>query len=162
MFETKETVKGYCIIVWYKTGDDTPIPLMVDGKLVVCDHLVIAQDICSVLCGDDRWMIAQGDDKAFYMPIMPDRISRAEIYQPYDPYNVPVGFFPGIHSEMKHDPKHTLWRYHISSWHAFFDAGQFRTRGGNIENLATGRQTPTIQDTTKVTVIPGVAESRTG
>ena len=103
----------YCAVALYPVGKSEPVWLHQDGRIVVFDQLINAQD-CLELMANGRYTIWDAArESCCYQPIDPTagRVNRAVIVTGYDPYHLPA-----MHA-VASETRGREWRHHIHWGH---------------------------------------------
>jgi hypothetical protein len=135
------TKPKYCAVGLYLVGENNPIVMMTNGKVVLFDTKVIAQQFMPQL-GAGRLADWSADGEyLFFHPLKAQGFNKACVITAWDPYNLPAGMPDHIRSETPGRE----WRCHIMWSHAFTDCGPghwVQNSDGVLVNTALGEYQP--------------------
>lgn len=103
----------YCAVALYLVGKSEPVWLHHEGKIVVFDQRINAQDVLEWMSEGRDTIWFNNNEECAYQPIdpRPGKVNRAVIVTGYDPYHLPAQ-----HAVLS-ETRGKEWRRHIHWGH---------------------------------------------
>jgi hypothetical protein len=105
----------YCAVALYLVGKSEPVWLHHEGKIVVFDQRINAQDCLELLAEGRDTVWFNRNEECAYQPIdpRPGKTNRAVIVTGYDPYHLPAGHAVASETRGKEWHRHIHWGHWI-------------------------------------------------
>lgn len=149
------TPRGWAAVAWVPDNSPKSSLLSHGGRVIVFDTRRHAKDFIIGPLSEGRIPQWSADgETCWFVPSVHGHVNCAQVIIDYDPYHVPAGVMTGVRSETHGK----AWRYHILSWHVFYNCGQFSKTRDGVVNVETGLIVPAHDNRAEDPIAPFLAE----
>ena len=128
----------YCVIAMHYAGsEDKPEFLTVDGRIVIFDTLIQAQNFVPRMGAGRSDFWSADKETIYFSPTVLRGYNSVSIWTGYDPYDVNTGFMRLGDRSIRSESKYQDWKYHIHVHEVFKQLIAFADQNSAEEFMPT-------------------------